>query len=206
MPTGYTEDIYNGQEVSFEDFVWKCVRNMGYAHRHRDSGELPDDPGDYSEEIERLKGELQRCQYEVDQYEAMGWHAAEKAAQEEFEEELRRWETARAEQLARKSRYETMLKRVHEWEVPTPEHASLKTFMIDQLEESLRWDCSLTENGYREFAPKLKSWDVWLQERLESARENRDYYAKNLGNLEQHQEKARRYFVELERSVPRPKR
>jgi len=41
-------------------------------------------------------------------------------------------------------RYSTMLGKVASWEPPTPDHAGLKTFMVEQLTESIEFDCSHT--------------------------------------------------------------
>ena len=36
MPTGYTLDLYNGKDITFEEFVLKCARAFGALIDMRD--------------------------------------------------------------------------------------------------------------------------------------------------------------------------
>jgi hypothetical protein len=61
-------------------------------------------------------------------------------------EERAQVEQARAKYLAKnqaiEERYRAMLTEVEAWEPPTADHVELKQFMLDQLTESIRFDCS----------------------------------------------------------------
>ena len=50
MPTGYTADIYEGNDVSFRDFALKCARAFGACIEQRD-----DDANDKPKLIEKTK-------------------------------------------------------------------------------------------------------------------------------------------------------
>ncbi|RPI58299.1 MAG: hypothetical protein EHM48_10330, partial [Planctomycetaceae bacterium] len=42
-------------------------------------------------------------------------------------------------------KYELMLERVRNWTPPSTEHVGLKTFMIEQIESSIKFDCRESE-------------------------------------------------------------
>jgi hypothetical protein len=44
--------------------------------------------------------------------------------------------------VAGEEKYKSMIAKVEEWEPPTSDHEGLKSFMLSQLRESIRFDCS----------------------------------------------------------------
>jgi hypothetical protein len=60
--------------------------------------------------------------------------AAHKAALADYERRKQEREELRA-------RYEAMLAKAREWEPPTTDHEGLANFMIEQLEQSIEFDC-----------------------------------------------------------------
>lgn len=69
-----------------------------------------------------------------------------------------------AERIATKERYTAMLDKVRAWKPPTAAHSGLRTFMEEQLLESIRFDCS---GSYRE--PELKAPLQWLDDAKSAA-------------------------------------
>ena len=61
MPTGYTEDIYNGKDVTFKDFALKCARAFGACvHQREDNIDDPPrlkiaDTSYYEEKLKKAK-------------------------------------------------------------------------------------------------------------------------------------------------------
>lgn len=140
MPTGYTADLHDGKPVTFEQFVLKCSRAMGAAIMQRD--ESPD-----VEIRERVLDDhyIQRVEKA-----AVMVHAAVDRTLPEWEvlqdTEITKAEAFREKYLADKdamrTRYESMLEQIRAWVPPTSEHQGLKDFMVEQIESSIRFDCS----------------------------------------------------------------
>lgn len=140
MPTGYTADLNNGKQVTFEEFAMKCARAFGALV------EMRDDPLDAP-----IPDEFRPKDYHLD---------AIKTAKKKLAE-IKKWSNARAEKEAKKAfsgevrsiskygkkneqagrAYIAMLKQAGKWVPPTKDHEGLKSFMIEQLAESLQFDC-----------------------------------------------------------------
>jgi hypothetical protein len=140
MPTGYTARIAEGQ--TFEEFASTCARAFGALVTMRDepmSAELPDEvPGDrgYAEGRARAAAAaLAEFDARTDEQ-----HAADMARDRALLDESA--ERVRADKRRQRAAYEAMLARVGAWHPPTPEHVGLKTFMHEQIAESIRFDCS----------------------------------------------------------------
>ena len=56
-----------------------------------------------------------------------------------------------------------MLRQVQAWTPPTKEHTKLKEFMINQLEDSIRWDCAI-----RNYADGFVTVDKYIEDSLSS--------------------------------------
>lgn len=139
MPTGYTAPLYEGKDISFEEFALGCARAFGALVMMRD------DPTDAPI---------------PDEFEPSNYYAQDLAAARERLAEVRAWtlKDARAalakenaaiaagnleraeKEAALLIRYEAMLAQAKAWEPPTPEHQGLKAFMVEQLESSIRFD------------------------------------------------------------------
>ena len=134
MPTGYTADIYDGKDVSFSDFALKCARAFGACIEQRD-----DDPNDKPKLIEKTEDN-----YHIKKIEkAKKWKKPTKA---EFDAYVKNQTAYYNEQINKqnklKSSYQKMLDKANAWTPPTKEHEGLKKFMINQLTESMEFDCS----------------------------------------------------------------
>lgn len=170
MPTGYTSDLYEGKDQSFSEFVWNCSRAFGVHVTLRDSpdAELPES---YEPDTHHQK-RLMQAEAERGRWQLM--------SDDEVAADLRR-EQAEAETYKRQiidvaeereSRYNAMLFEVEAWDPPTEEHQGLKDFMIQQLTESIRFDCSTT------YIPNTPPDDVdaWRQNRIDYAQRQIDYH------------------------------
>ena len=134
MPTGYTADIYDGKDISFSDFALKCARAFGACIEQRD-----DDPNDKPKLIEKTKDN-----YHIKKIEkAKKWKKPTKA---EFDAYVKNQTAYYNEQIDKqnklKASYQKMLDKANAWTPPTKEHEGLKKFMINQLTESMEFDCS----------------------------------------------------------------
>lgn len=96
-----------------------------------------------------------------------------------------------------RGKYETMLEQVRAWEPPSTDHDGLKGFMIDQLRESIEFDC----RPYEEPLPPLDG-GVWRSEQLENAYRSLGYHHKEHGKELERVEQRNRWVRQLRESVP----
>lgn len=138
MPTGYTAPLHDGDPITFNQFVLRCSRAMGAAIMQRDESLDVDivlrEVGDYTlNSVDKSGTALGEAWARTDEE----WAALQATAIAEADK-------YRVDYLAKREaiseRYEEMLAAVREWEPPTPDHSELKKFMVEQLEESIRFD------------------------------------------------------------------
>lgn len=169
MPTGYTAGIYDGKDVSAEDFILRCARAFGATITMRDDPldkPIPDafEPSSYHAE------RLAESESELERYENMTVDEMRAEQEREHEEALRHHAEAERKNTERQARYEKVLWGVQRWQPPTTEHEALKAFCIEQLRTSLKYDCHHTE------PPTKQPLDVWWSEKLEVIRGNIRYH------------------------------
>ncbi len=137
MPTGYTSDIQN--DISFEDYLLGCARAFGACVHQRDDS-MKDKPklravsDHYEETILEMEAELGAIR-------TMNREQREKYGQELKEEAIAYAQKSFNEKVLLKNKYDAMLAKAQAWNPPTPDHVNLKQFMIDQINESIRFDC-----------------------------------------------------------------
>jgi len=138
MPTGYTAAIKDG--ISFEAFVMQCARAFGALVTMRDDGlqvPIPQklEPSTY------YRDALERDSAELLALDGLSVPDAQRRAEAERENRI-----AEAERYIRESdelqrKYEVMLVQVQAWTPPTKDHTELKKFMVQQIQESMKFDC-----------------------------------------------------------------
>jgi hypothetical protein len=163
MPTGYTAAIAGG--ITFEQFAMQCARAFGALVTMRDDpsdAPIPDriEPSThYQEWLEREHVELNRL---------MAFTAADVEREAEADYQLQ--VEAHADRMKKaadlQAKYESMLERVNAWTPPSSDHQGLKDFMIQQITESIRFDCN---TSYDE-PPHRKAPAEWIADKLERAR------------------------------------
>lgn len=172
MPTGYTSDIEN--DIEFEDFVLGCARAFGACMHQRDDNmkikptlrevdtyyfEQAKDAAAKLADLEAMKPQ-DRVQYSKDRI------AKELEAEQEYFNK----------KVLLKNKYEAMLAQVHAWNPPTPDHVELKKFMVQQITESINFDCNTSYALERITSLSQKNPSTYFQTALESAREDVKFY------------------------------
>jgi len=172
MPTGYTEDLYMGKEVTFEEFAMKCARNfcalVTMRHEPLDAP-IPErfTPSDY-----HLREEI-KARQRLAEVESWDEEQAEREAERAYQEAVRRRNEIIAKNARIRERYEKMLAQVRAWTPPTPDHKNLKKFMIEQLETSIEGDCTCVPKK-----PKRLSGAEYKRQQIEKAQWEIEYHAK----------------------------
>ena len=170
MPTGYTMDLYEGKEVTFEEFVMKCARAFGALISMKDKPldvPIPEilKPSDY-----HLREQVIAWQ-RLAEVESWDEEQAEREAERAYQEAVYERDKKIIEQASIRRRYEEMLNRVRAWTPPTPDHEGLKQFMIEQLEKSIEFDCSYVPDE-----PKRLSGAEYKQQQIEKALSDIEYH------------------------------
>lgn len=169
MPTGYTAGVANGTVTDLRTFALHCARGMGALVTMRDmpfDAPIPDrfEPRDYHRKAyEGAKSELDRVMGLTDE-------RCIDEATKEYDAEIAELEKSRSDNLARRERYENMISVVERWE-GSPD--GIKAFMLSQLRESLKFDCT----EYERPAPKLMTGSQWRYSRLAELEESIAHHA-----------------------------
>jgi hypothetical protein len=188
MPTGYTAKLYDGEQVTFPDFVMQCARAFGALI------DMRDEPMDAPVPEEFEPSPFYREQHEAAKAriaEVSAWDdaTADQQAQAAYDREVAEVAEHDAKARERKACYGAMLAQVQAWQPPTPDHAGLKDFMTDQLEKSIDIDAK----EWREYsfwdAPERLSGTAYRQRELESARADATRAVKH---MDEETERARR--------------
>lgn len=143
MPTAYTSFVADNENFTFPEFAMLCAREFGALASMRDEpldAPVPErfEPDDsYRKRYEAAKAE----------YDAF---VANPPTREEVSKEYDEYVASQKEQYAKaiadkrekRRRYNRMLTKVLNWVPPTPEHQALRRFMIQQLQESIDFDCT----------------------------------------------------------------
>ena len=172
MPSGYTSTLAD-QEQSFREFVLQCARAFGACIHQRD------DPGN---DLPKL---LEECTYHLDEYNKS--LKAYKDFSEQTVVQCKRRFTQEKKDLIKHTqdrikknakqiaRYKLMLEKVKKWKEPSPLHQGLKTFMVEQLNQSIEWDTDKYAADELKSAKQLTFKD-WEKEMISSLKGNMDYH------------------------------
>lgn len=139
MPTGYTADIYDGKDVSFEQFAMGCARAFGALIDMRDDpqgAEIPEEflPSDYYQK------NIDKAVKRQEEVKAWDEATANRTAWEEYDKQIKSNETAKIKNAAMVARHDDMIEQVQAWMSPTDDHKELKKFMLDQLRISSEFE------------------------------------------------------------------
>ena len=196
MPTGYTAQVADHEDLPLADFVLSCARAMGALVHMRDDD--MDAPIRKREAHDHAKRELAAAQGRLACLELMTTATADKRALEDWEKAVAQHKECVAKNTETRRRYRAMIAKVRAWVPPTDEHAGLKTFMLEQLTSSIDFDCTPVWR-----VPQRKTGEAWLAEQKESAAQDITYYAEQAAKEETRCAEANEWIDALLRSLGR---
>lgn len=179
MPTGYTAGILDGKITTFPQFAKQCMRNFGALIHMRDDSMnaeyTPRTPnGYYSEQMEKAKQKLSSIKNLKDS------HILSNRKSEL--EESKKYHTESLDKIkADLERMNVILKDIYKWQPPTPEHFGIRDFMINQINETIKWDCNT--DYHTDALTKIESDLLTMnvkqirKEVIESAKKDFEYYS-----------------------------
>lgn len=202
MPTGYTYDVQSGKIADLHGYALACARAMSPLIHMRD---MPNDAAvpykipvctDYHDnnitQAEKLLIELPL----LNEQECNSRAAAELA---ELAESIRHQEGLVNQKRLHRARYEAMLSQVTAWECPK-EVSSLKAFMVQQLVDSIKWDCA--EYHYSETTFVQLTAKEWRERAIASAQNDLIYNTRKRNEQIESNVKAQRWLDALRASLP----
>lgn len=141
MSSGYTADLYDGKEKTFAEFTLGCARAFGALITMRDEPSDAPIPDEF-EPSEWVREAVEKAKAALDEAERRSIDEWEDLEREDRDKTAKAIEDAARTGAGIRARYESMLAHVRGWEPPSADHQGLKDFMVKQLEESIRFDCS----------------------------------------------------------------
>lgn len=162
MPTGYTAPIRDG--MTFEAFVMNCARAFGALIELRDdmTAPIPDafQPSEYHATA------LEQAKKDLAVLDTMTVAEARRRAVQECSDAKDAARESVAKQEADRAKYDAMLVSVRAWTPPTKNHEGLKTFMVQQIEESIKFDCE-SSWAAQELRREPLSGAAWKEQKRE---------------------------------------
>lgn len=173
MPTGYTAGLYEGEQT-FEEFVWRVARGFGALVSMRDAPEDAEIPEEFEPRTEYHDRALAEAKITLAKLDALTPDQADAEAEAEYKAQVAKRELETEKQAGIRERYEGMLAEVEAWEPPTADHIALKETMIQQLRQSIDFDC-----GGMDHWPAIEPLDgqSWVEQQRERAERDLTYHA-----------------------------
>jgi hypothetical protein len=179
MPSGLTDKI--GKGATFAEFALGCARQMGALIHMRDDASdakitLPESSEYYQEELENVRLKLQELQ-------KINMEDFKKQLVEERKSARESVEQAINDKNKLRGQYMQMLMEVKAWRPPTTEHNEFKNMMIQQITDSISFDCDTTYEQERlEVFNESVNVAEAFNKQIENLQEDEKYF---LGKLNQ---------------------
>lgn len=151
-----------------------CSRAMGALVMMRDEpfdAPIPDrfEPSSYhADKITQIEKDLAWCENMADS-------EAEREAEKDHAERCATNAKCIQEANDQRALYESMLDKVMAWNAQTADHEGFKKFMVDQITQSMQFDCN---TKYYEDPPKLSGAD-WRIGKINKAHRDLAYHKEN---------------------------
>jgi hypothetical protein len=202
MPTGYTSKIADG--IDFKTFALDCARAFGACIMLRDEpgggDKIPQkfEPDPYYLKI------LNDKKYELENFDSK--YTDEYCIRMIEMEHRERFESnnihnKKSAELEKK--YRDMLASVNNWNPPTADHVGLKNFMIQQITDSIKWDCHYYAEDEKAVFKKPKKKDIkqWRQGKLNSIQRDVRYYEDRYNKECERLRKNNEWIADLRKSL-----
>lgn len=194
MATGYTCYIEDSPNPTFDQFLWRCAHAYVYDSSLSERIEIPEE---YETDPYYTK-QLADAYNRLDRAKKLTISNVKDEVKRRNEQAVEEWAKREKEWSALLTRYARMREQVEAWEIPTPEHKSLKDFMLSQIDDSVRW-----VGGPRP-RPTPVTPKEYISNAIESALRDVQYYAEQIQDDIKKKKAWRDWLVALDKSVPQP--
>lgn len=199
MPTGFTARLIK-ENQNFNEFVWSCARHFGGLFHLRDEKDdskifLLKDNQYHQNEVNKLKKELEIFEKSSDQ-------KIQKLLDDERKKAKANNSLDRKKCNKLRKCYEKMLSQVIQWNPPSSDHENLKMFMINQLKESIEFDCNIS---YYKLGRKPR-YSTYKKRKIERISEEISYHECKILEDRQRFENINNWIIDLSKSVEIPEK
>jgi hypothetical protein len=155
----------------------------------------PSEIGDYYEE------NLKEAQENYNKFKEMSDDDILKIALQEFEESKEYHIKEIEEKKSQREKLESILKATQEFNPPTVKHVEFKKFMIQQIVDTIKWDCDISY--HEDELNKLEKNNIIInaqeirEEHLKSCEKDIEYYSKHKDSEEKNCKEANEWIQEL---------
>jgi len=170
MPTGYTHDIPTG--ITFRQFALNCARAFGANVTMRD--EPSDKPIEVYEPSDYHAKQVETATAEMIRLKALDVEAITSERDAEYQSSMESWNQGKANEEKQEASYRAMLAQVDVWTPPTSEHNGIKKFMVEQITESIRFDCS---GDYFKTPPAKHDPMTWWANKIAKTQRDIEYHS-----------------------------
>lgn len=203
MPTGYTAGILDGKIKDFKQFAKLCMRNFGATIHMRDdemSAEyVPREPSDYHLKAIKEANKLLADSQSLSDDEIINLRKSELLRDQGYHKEA----IVKAEKNA--DNLKTFLDEARKYNPPTEDHSGIKVFMIDQIIQTINFDCGTSYHAEKILAIEnelenlsAKSVRLSMKEKaVKDLRYHEDEYDKDLRRCQESNEWVRRFLSSL---------
>lgn len=181
MATGYTGVVTKNPNLTFTDFASQCARGMGAFIMQRDDSS--DTAPIWQDKVSSYyKRAVKKAKDQIARLSKMNKARRAKYIAEQRDHKRDYYLKAIGEAVVNRVRYTKMLLQVDAWQPPTADHVGFKKFMVQQLTDSIRFDCD--RDWLQKELNKLdgKSDDDLWQDLLTQAQRDLDYATKSLAD------------------------
>lgn len=200
MPSYYTADIYDGKDISFQEFALKCARAFGALVHMRDEPlntplSRPTISDYHTNEIKNIENEF-----------ALFLQSSTEQRKKMFEIEMEKEEAYYIKEIEKvkqtKNKYLTLIDDVKAYKPQSKELKEFKNFMFDQLIDGMKYDCS-NEDWYNKSIQSIKeeTFETWEEERMNLYNSKLGYQKEALKKEKESIELANKWIDELYKSL-----
>lgn len=200
MPTGYTCGVSDGKVRTLTDFAKVCARGMGALIAMRDDPWDAPIPGHLEPSTEYHNKHIAEAEAALADVPKLSAARCEERAQAAFDDAMKAHLSYAANKAESKANYEAMIAKVEAWSVPD-DLATFKSFMLSQLQDSLKFDCG---GSYRPEPPVRLTGERWREQKLEKASRDLAYHKEERAKELQRTADRNRWLKAFHEALPTP--
>jgi len=196
MPTGYTAGVASGEIKDFNTYALMCARAFGACVTLRDDPLSSDIP--MFEVSEHTIKAYEQAKQDWFDFENMSDALLRTLY---FESCCEKEELARQrieEKELEKSRYMAMLEQALKFVPPTIEHAEYAKFIVEQLTESIRFDC---DDSYYRVDLGRPSFAEWFVKEQDARKDRYSWYENHLHKETESVKKKNQWIQDLKNAL-----
>lgn len=205
MPSGITSPIYNNEKgFTFEKFMLLCARSFGACimQKDEDMSQPPklQRPSDYH------KVSLQKAKNKLAKLKKMKDSAFDKLLKKQIKATKNLHIEDLVERGKLRGRYQEILEEVELWNPPTKDHEGLKKFAIEQLKNSIKFDCEGSDYYNKLLSSLLQHTAAsYKQQLIAKAKRDVEYHLEEWLKEQKHTKERNDWIVALFESLKQNK-